>query len=140
MSDSTFHGACVCGAVRYAVRAPFMAFQYCHCSRCRKATGAAHAANLFVATDQLTWGEGAEGHVRRYELPEAKYWSHCFCDVCGSSVPWLSRTGKAYIVPAGALDDDPGIRPDRNIYWDSRAPWYMHASELELCAEGPPRR
>ncbi|MBW1878337.1 MAG: GFA family protein [Deltaproteobacteria bacterium] len=108
-------------------------------TRCRKATGSAYASNLFVAVDQLTWDAGEE-HVRRYELPEARYWSHCFCDVCGSSVPWLSRTGKAYIVPAGTLDEDPGIRAGRNIYWGSRAPWYLHASELETFDEGPPRR
>jgi hypothetical protein len=132
-------GSCVCGAVRYSIRAPFITFQYCHCSRCRKASGSAYASNLFVAVDQLTWDAGQE-HVRRYELPEARYWSHCFCDTCGSSVPWLSRTGKAYIVPAGTLDEDPDIRAKRNIYWASRAPWYLHASELETFDERPPRK
>jgi hypothetical protein len=138
MSEPVFRGTCVCGGVRYAISPPFLAFQYCHCSRCRKASGAAHAANLFVPVDQLQW-EAGEELVRRYELPEAKYWSHCFCDTCGSAVPWKSRTGRAYIVPAGTLDDDPGIRPTRNIYWASRAQWYLHASELEMFEEGPPK-
>jgi hypothetical protein len=139
VSEQPIAGACVCGAVQYTVRPPFMAFQFCHCSRCRKATGSAHATNLFVKTEQLTW-EAGEDHVRRYELPEAKYWSHCFCDTCGSSLPWLSRTGKAYIIPAGTLDDDPGMKPDRNIYFGSRAPWYVHASDLETFEEMPPRK
>lgn len=139
MSDDPIAGACVCGAVRYTIRPPFMAFQFCHCSRCRKATGSAHATNLFVKTEQLTWLAGEE-HVKRYELPDAKYWSHCFCETCGSSLPWLSRTGKAYIIPAGTLDGDPGIAPDRNIYFGSRAAWYVHASDLETFEEGPPRK
>ncbi len=138
MPEEAIGGACVCGAVRYSIRAPFLAFQLCHCSRCRKATGSAHAANLFVRTDQLVW-EAGEEHVRRYELPEARYWSHCFCDTCGSSLPWLSRTGKAWIVPAGTLDGDPGAQPSRNIYWASRAPWYVHVSELPTFDEAPPR-
>ncbi len=138
MSEQPIHGACVCGAIAYTIRPPYYAFQFCHCSRCRKATGSAHATNLFVKADNLTWEKGEE-HVRRYELPEAKYWSHCFCDVCGSSMPWLSRTGKAYIVPAGTLDEDPGELPNRNIYFGSRADWYVHASDLETFEEGPPR-
>ena len=139
MSEETIAGSCVCGAVRYSIRPPFFAFQLCHCSRCRKASGSAFGSNLFVKVAQLAWDEG-EGHVRRYELPEAKYWSHCFCDTCGSSLPWLTRTGKAYIVPAGTLDADPGVRPARNIFWGSRADWCVEPGELEKCDEGPPRR
>lgn len=137
MTDSPIHGSCVCGAVKYAVRPPFMAFQYCHCSRCRKASGSAHAANLFVPPAQLEWIAGQE-HSRRYELPSAKYWSRCFCDICGSALPWLTRTGRAYLVPAGTLDDDPGMKPTRNIYWASRSSWYLHAAELPCFDEGPP--
>ena len=41
-------GSCLCGGVVYEIDPPFKIFQYCHCSRCRKFTGSAHAANLFV--------------------------------------------------------------------------------------------
>ena len=140
MSQETVAGSCVCGAVRYTIEPQeSLGFQYCHCSRCRKASGSAHAANLFVATANLTWTSGEE-HVKRFELPDAKYWCSSFCDICGSSLPWLSRTGKAYIVPVGTLDGDPGVKPTRNVYVDSGAPWYVHASELESFAEGPPRK
>lgn len=110
----------------------------CHCSRCRKRTGSAHAANLFVGSDQLRWLAG-EDRVTRYDLPDAKYWSCAFCATCGASVPWLSRTGKAFIVPAGGLDADPGERPTRNIYFASRAPWYEHASTLTTHEAFPER-
>lgn len=129
MSESV-QGSCVCGAVAFRIEGPFRGFQYCHCSRCRKKSGAAAAANIFVPTDQLTWERG-EDKVRRFELPNTKYWSTCFCSECGSAMPWLSRTGKAYIVPAGALDEDPGIRPFYSIYYGSRAPWYLDPSEIE---------
>jgi len=136
MADDAIRGSCVCGAVTYAVRPPFLAFQYCHCSRCRKATGSAHATNLFTASERFQW-TGGEAHVRRFELSSAKYWCHGFCELCGSSLPWQTRTGKAFIVPAGTLDDDPGERPSRNIYWASRAPWYEHAGELDTFEEFP---
>lgn len=138
MTD-TIKGSCVCGAVRYTIEPDAIAFQYCHCSRCRKATGSAFGANLFVPASKLTW-EAGQDHVRRFELPDAKYWSRCFCEVCGSSLPWLTRTGKAYVVPAGTLDDDPGVRPKHSIYHAHRAPWYVDADELLTFEEGPPRR
>lgn len=138
-SQEPVKGSCVCGAVRYEATGPWMAFQYCHCSRCRKASGAAHAANLFVPSERFTWLEG-EAHVKRFDLPDAKYWSHTFCDTCGSALPWQSRTGKAFIIPAGTLDEDPGERPARNIYVGSRAPWYVHASGLPEFETSAPRR
>jgi len=136
MAEESFRGSCVCGSVKYAISGPFMAFQYCHCSRCRKASGSAYLSNLFVPAAQFQW-EAGEEHVKRYELPTAKYWCHCFCDTCGSALPWLTKTGKAYIVPAGTLDDDPKARPTRRIYFESRAPWFLSGHELETHDEGP---
>lgn len=141
MTDSAntpARGSCVCGAVRYTIHPPFLAFQLCHCSRCRKASGSAFGSNIFVPTTQLSWDTG-EAKVRRYDLPEAKYWSHCFCDSCGSALPWLTRTGKAYVVPAGTLDDHPGVEPIRNIHFASRASWHVDNASLETFDEAAPR-
>ncbi|MCA9674455.1 MAG: GFA family protein [Kofleriaceae bacterium] len=134
---TTCHGSCVCGAVAFRVDGPFTRFPYCHCSRCRKRTGSAHAANLFVPAAQFAWERGEE-LVRVFRLPTAPRWSNAFCTVCGSPMPWLARTGASVLIPAGALDDDPGLRPELNIHFASRAPWYAHAAELETFDELPP--
>ena len=49
MDSETVTGSCLCGEVQYQVVGNLGIFQYCHCSRCQKFTGSAHAANLFVA-------------------------------------------------------------------------------------------
>lgn len=134
----TIHGSCVCGAVQYAIEGDGFEFQQCFCSRCRKKSGSAYAANYFVYADQLRYTRG-EDKVRRFELPTAKYWSTCWCGDCGSAMPWLSRTGKAWIVPAGGLDEAPAMRPRRNIYFGSRADWYEHADALETFETFPER-
>ena len=128
--DDGVRGSCLCGDVAFEIRGPFRGFQYCHCSRCRKKTGSTNVANIFVPIEQFEWVRG-ESQTKRYELPDAKYWSTAFCTECGSAVPWKSRTGKVMVVGAGSLDDDPGERPQLNVYFGSRAPWYVHASELE---------
>ncbi len=111
--------------------AAYRFFQYCHCTRCRKRSGSAHAANSAVVADQLSWIRGEE-RVRRFELPTAKAWCNGFCEVCGSGMPWLTRNGKAFIVPAGALDEDPGARPTRNVHFASRASWHVVAGALPV--------
>lgn len=123
-------GSCLCGAVRYEISPPYAAFQYCHCSRCRKGSGSAHVANLFVPADQLTWVSGRE-HAKRWELPDAKWWCNGFCDVCGCKAPWLTKNGRSWVVPAGTLDGDPGMKPERSVHWASRADWYVFVHDLE---------
>jgi len=57
-----------------------------------------------------------------------------FCSQCGSSL--FGRTwpeGPEISVRLGALDGDPGIRPQYHTYVDSKAPWD------ELCDDGLPR-
>jgi len=136
--EQPINGSCLCGDVAFTVQPPFVFFQYCHCSRCRKLSGSAHAANIFVKLSQFAWTKG-EATVQRFELPAAEYFCSGFCPRCGSSMPWLNRSGKYMLIPAGSLDEDPGARPDRNIYWGSRAPWYVPAGELPIFEEGPPR-
>jgi hypothetical protein len=132
-------GSCVCGAVVFEVRTPFRFFQYCHCTRCRKRTGSIHAANIAVLKDQVSWLAG-EQHVKRFELASATSWSNCFCEICGSGLPWLTRNGKAWIVPSGALDEDPGERPSRNVWMSSKAVFEVPAASLpEFPEEAPPK-
>jgi len=139
MSDNKVNGSCFCNKVSYEISSNMGVFQYCHCSRCRKVTGSAHAANLFVAPDDFKWLSGEE-NVARYDPPETKYFATSFCKNCGSSLPWLSKSGQVVIVPAGSLDGDPGIRPTQNIHCGSRSTWYTDASSLPEHEDMPPRK
>jgi hypothetical protein len=132
-------GSCLCGSVTYEIDPPLALFQYCHCSRCRKVSGSAHAASLFVAPSQFRWLTG-EADVARFEPTGAKYYASCFCTTCGSSLPGLVQGGRNVVVPAGTLDDDPELRPRGHIYWDSKAPWYHEVDALEHWEQLPPRR
>jgi len=129
-------GSCLCGEVRYEITPPFKIFQYCHCSRCRKFTGSAHASNLFVPPSQFQWLQGQD-RVGRYEHPQSKYFATCFCKVCGSSLPWAVQRGANIVVPTGTLDEDPGIEPHQNIFWASKAPWYASPDDLHKFDEFP---
>jgi len=122
MSEQT-KGSCLCGKIQFVVRGPYSVFHLCHCSRCRKDSGSAHASKIFTAPENIEWLDGME-FIKRYDLPTAERFAKNFCTECGSPVPYLSRDGKFLIVPAGSLDSDPGIAPRDHIFWKDRAPWY----------------
>jgi len=136
MTGEKIHGSCACGAVAYEIAPPFLFFQYCHCSRCRKTSGSPHAANILLDAEQFSWIRG-EDKVRRWVHPEAERFCNGFCNECGSKLPWLTRSGDRVLVPTGTLDDDLPVRPERNIYWDSRQNWFVDTSTLPVFAESP---
>ena len=132
-------GSCLCGKVCYEIAPPFKTFQYCHCSRCRKFTGSAHASNIFVPPDQFRWLEGIE-QVARFDHPTAKYFATCFCKNCGSSLPWEVKGGINVVIPAGTLDEEPGIKPQQSIFWGSRAPWYEETCNIKKFEKFPTKK
>jgi hypothetical protein len=138
MYKNEITGTCLCKKVTYAIKGKLGIFQYCHCSRCRKFTGSAFASNLMVSPDDFRWLHG-EDFVGRYKLDGAKHFATSFCKHCGSSLPWLAQSGKAVIVPAGTLDEDPEIRPFQNIFCGSRAVWYEEPGSLPKYNELPPK-
>ena len=129
MTTKILKGSCLCGDVTYQFTEDIKVFQYCHCSRCQKFTGSAHASNIIVDPENFNWLTG-ENSVGRFELAEARHFATSFCKKCGSSLPWLTQSKKAMIVPAGTLDEAPSIKPMHNIYYADRAEWYEDVCKL----------
>lgn len=136
MDASMKQGSCLCGEITYQYSGKAKVFQYCHCSRCQKFTGSAHASNLIIDPEQFEWLSG-KSLVGRFELAEAKHFATSFCKNCGSSLPWITKSKKAMIVPAGTLDNDPQEKPVHNIYYADKACWYEAPSALTKYDELP---
>ena len=129
-------GSCLCGAVAYEARGAALFMQNCHCQRCRRARGAAHASNIFYAMDQFRWQQGEE-RLREYKLPEARFHTTSFCADCAGGAPRISRERALVVIPAGSLDTDPPLTPQRHIFTDYKASWFDITDELPQFAEGP---
>lgn len=136
MTNKSTKGSCLCKKVSYEISDNLGIFQYCHCSRCRKFTGSAFAANILVKPEHFRWLEGEE-YVARYELPDTRHFATCFCTHCGSSLPWAAQSSGSVCVPAGTLDEDPAIRPVQNIFSASCASWYTDPVALAAHAVLP---
>jgi hypothetical protein len=130
-------GSCLCGGVAYLVEGEPVRWWLCHCSRCRKARGAAYASNLFTAADGVRFVQGQD-LVTSYKVPEAKVFAQAFCRTCGAPMPRIDRGRDLAIIPTGTLDDDPGAHPQAHIFVASKAPWDVIADDVPQHAEYPP--
>jgi hypothetical protein len=128
-------GSCLCGEVTFEIEGNFDNFYLCHCKRCRKDTGSAHAANLFSSTAKLKWLSGqeksktfnfrSEGHIKS------------FCTICGSALPNIQMDGKLLVVPAGSIDSDIDIKPQGHIYYANKANWDTELEKVSKYKELP---
>jgi hypothetical protein len=116
-------GSCGCGKVRYELDGRPMVMRHCHCSRCRRARGTAHATNLAYPLDALKYVAG-EALVAVFKLPEAEHFGQSFCRDCGGAVPHRSLGRGFVVVPAGTLDADPGIHPSAHAFVEDKLPWF----------------
>lgn len=138
MTKIQFSGSCLCGSVAYEIVGTVLQFNHCHCERCRKATGTGHASNIILKPESVSWTAGEE-LLRRYKVPEAKRFATNFCSNCGSLMPRVAPDMSFAVVPAGTLDNDPGVRPERRIFQGSRADWSCAASDVPGFDTYPPK-
>ena len=128
----TVGGSCLCGGVRFEVELPFTRAIHCHCSRCRKQSGAFGLTVGHVPMKQVHVLQGEE--LIRVFAPAAAAGSRrsarSAARACSAA---RGPTGEMASVRLGALDGDPQVRPPRHSYVDSRAPWD------ELPDDGLPR-
>ena len=119
-------GACRCGAVAYEVADAFDFAVYCHCSLCRRASGAAFKPIAGIAAERLRIAVG-HAHILRVEAPN---WHEVRCSLCFSLLYAVVRGGAYLHVAMGTLRDDPSIRPSAHIFAASKAPWFDIADDL----------
>ena len=122
----TIGGSCLCGGVRFEITRAVGPFELCHCSRCRKASGSAFVAGLGVRTSDFRLVSGAE-LIRSFEAPireRPPAYRVAFCSRCGSPMPDPPPGANWFEIPAGLLDDDPELRPDKHIFVEHRSPWF----------------
>lgn len=139
---SIIRASCLCGTIRWEIDGPLDArrrdpedeallslllMSNCHCGRCRKVHGAPFATYMAASAKRFRLTAGHDNIVRYEATPG---WFRPFCKTCGSTVPdgvpWKGRVG----MPAGPLDDDPGIVPRSHIFVASKAPWFEITDDI----------
>jgi hypothetical protein len=133
--EAPLKGRCLCGAVRFAVTAPFQTAGYCHCERCQRRSGTTSTLNARVAAKGFEILEGAE-MIRTWRPPDGQPKS--FCANCGGHLFSGDPEGDGMVgVRLGAIDGDPGIRPSWRQWVSSAPTWEAIPDDgLERFSEG----
>ena len=124
----TLKGECLCGLVSWQLSGPYEFFGMCQCSRCRKATGAAFATNLFVKVDQFKWLSGKDA-VNEYVMEPPNTFGNAFCENCGSRAPRFSSARGWMMAPLGSTMETPEIEPTLVCAKD-HTDWFKKLEEM----------
>jgi hypothetical protein len=119
-------GECLCRAVRYEVADQFAYALNCHCSNCRRTTGAAFKPFAGIARDKFRLVKSSDDLMIHGN--ESAHDAHC--RRCGSLLYSVVRDGAFVHVAMGTLADDPSIRPSAHIFVGSKAPWFTISDDL----------
>ena len=125
-------GSCLCGRVSFAIDGVLTPIQYCHATRCRKATGSAFAAEVATTLSCFRWVSGEE-FITIFEAPllrEPPPYRHAFCRICGSPLPVPLEGTPLVALHAGLLDGDAGTQPFRHIFVEQGASWHTITDDL----------
>lgn len=124
-------GKCLCGAVRYEVADEFVYAANCHCSNCRRTTGAAYKPFAGIEREKFRLTEGENGLLIFGDA--SGHDAHC--GRCGSLLYSLVREAAYVHVAMGTLVDSPSIRPTAHIFVGSKAEWFTITDDLPQYSE-----
>jgi hypothetical protein len=130
----TLAGSCYCGAVRYAVADQFLYAANCHCSNCRRTTGAAFKPFAGIERDKLVITAGEDCLL----IVGDDQGNDAHCKVCGSLLYSLVRAAAFAHIAMWTLLEDPSIRPSMHIFVGSKAPWFTINDALPQYQEHAP--
>ena len=117
--DTPITGHCLCGAVKFEATAAPISTVNCHCTDCRRITGSVHGTVLYFEGEnvRITGALGSFGHVSDRGTKLTKQ----FCPVCGSQLFALTGLYPTWIgIRAGCINETANIRPQRNVFVDSK--------------------
>ena len=118
-SSREWTGGCLCGAVRYRATADPIRAVNCHCSMCRRFSGAAFLTHVHFPIGSFTWiGDEPTRHRSSAEAERG------FCARCGSALTMHETVlGDRVQVTLGSLDQPESVRPDDHVWTENQVPW-----------------
>ena len=120
-------GGCFCGKIRYALKEREYRTANCHCSMCRRFSGAPFVTWIVVPTKGFEYTSGNPESIRSSD-GGMRY----FCASCGTPIACVLDAYPKYIdVTVGSLDDPDRFVPTMAIHEDTKLAWLAQTEELQ---------
>lgn len=112
-------GGCFCESLRYEIDPGDSSVVNCHCSMCRRTSGAPFVTWILLSDEQFELTQG-----RPAVLKSSDHGTRWFCASCGTPIAFLTtqRPGKIDITVC-SLDDPDSCPPSEDVYTESRLVW-----------------
>ena len=126
IESQVFEGGCLCGALRYRSTAAPVRGVICHCSMCRKHSGAPILVFVHFPIEAFAW---IKGEPTRYR--SSQYAERGFCPKCGSTLSMHEEVlGDRVQVTLGSLDEPNRAKIDDHVWTEDRIAWFEVKDEL----------
>lgn len=131
-------GRCSCGQVRFEITGTPKWVAHCHCSDCRRVSGAPYVTYVGLLRGQVDWSGAAP---RRYNSSPGVVRN--YCGSCGTPLSYEGdRWPDEIHILAGTLDDPAALKPQAHVYVGQKLPWVQLSDGLPrfgtVAGEGPP--
>ena len=123
-------GGCYCGRIRYEADSIFDAV-YCHCSICRRISGAPVYAGLVIPKRDFRVVSGEPASFASSE--HGKRW---FCPLCGTQLHSTDPRSDYVGVAIGTLDEPESVAPKIHQWTGSQLAWFETADDLPRIPDG----
>jgi hypothetical protein len=125
MNPSIICGGCLCGSVRYEAAGQPYNITHCHCSDCRRSSGAPF----------VTWASFRRSSFRfTAGQPQELRWAgrlRSFCPHCGTSLTFMAGPDPDEVdVTVCSFDEPATVTPADHTWVDDRLPWIRLADDL----------
>ena len=114
-------GRCLCGDIEFSAQLPSKWVAHCHCTMCRRSSGAAFVTWVGLEEARAEIRDPA-GLLRWYESsPRAE---RGFCGRCGSTLFFRSaRWAGELHVTLSNFDGPVDRSPQAHVFWDTHVDW-----------------
>lgn len=125
MADS-HKGGCLCGEIAYLVSGRPLDAGYCHCTVCRRASGAPVVAWGTVDKERFSIVKGAP--TSYHSSPRG---ARQLCARCGTQLTFqYTKEPKTIDFTLASLENPEAIAPEYHIWTKSRIRWFDTADKL----------
>jgi len=121
-----FFGGCFCGAIRFQCDENPIETACCHCSICRRTTGAPLLAFATFSTKNFTYTKGTPSIFKSSATGKRE-----FCNNCGTQICFRTTdTPEIIDIISGTLDEPEKVAPTHHIYTSSKLSWIKLDDQL----------
>ena len=114
-------GSCLCGRVRYRVEGSVGNMSSCHCTDCRKNSGAAFVTYVEAPKRAFAYVKGAD-LIQTHQAESGT--KRAFCRTCGSTLACYVDSDELIEITAATLDTPIELLPEYHIYVRSKVSWF----------------